>query len=743
MHNHHTGRHPALAELRSRLSAGMARLRLNQTDLAGKANLGRTTVSEALQPEGTAPSPRTVRALARALKLQEGELLELLRTATDADADSETALGRPIREWEPHDLEVHPADTALALESHTGARPLPGYVQRQHDQLLAAAVTEAAQGRSRLVVLVGTSSTGKTRACWEAVQPLAALGWRLWHPFDPTRAEAALEELHQVQPRTVVWLNEAQHYLGPPGAGERIAAAVHHLLVQAERGPVLVLATLWPKFHDAYTALPGPDDPDPHSRVRELLAGRAVTVPEAFDGQALAAATTLADQGDPLLANALTRAHTNGRLTQDLAGAPALLKRYEHASPPARALLQAAMDARRLDVGLHLPQAFLTEAATDYFDDTDYDHRPADWAEAAYAELARPVHGRQAPLSRTTPRTRHLPPTVPLQPTASTALPMSTVLRLADYLEQHGRNTRKRLCPPASFWHAAYLHLSHPEDLAGLARQAGTRHRLQWAHHLELRAAELGNTQALLTLAKRKELDGDLKVAESLARRAAEHDDIDALRYLAKLRRKAGAQEEAEFLHQQAARKAVALAGRRRTEAARERERTRSFSQHAADKGDTDLLRLVAQLEESGDLEGAHVLIRQAADRGATYGLLRLAELRERAGDPDGAETLASQAADRGATYGLLRLAELRERAGDPDGAETLAWQAADRGDDSALFRLAELRENNEDVHAAEDLYRQIASSSSEELFTRDKLFHRRWPHGLDPDGQPTSLWQR
>ncbi len=54
-------------------------------------------------------------------------------------------------------------------------RALPGYVPRQHDQMLAHAVGDVTSGRSRMVVLVGTSSTGKTRACWEAIQPLAAL----------------------------------------------------------------------------------------------------------------------------------------------------------------------------------------------------------------------------------------------------------------------------------------------------------------------------------------------------------------------------------------------------------------------------------------------------------------------------------------------------------------------------------------------------------------------------------------
>ena len=239
------------------------------------------------------------------------------------------------------------------------------------------------------------------------MQTLASQGWRLWHPFDPTRAEAALEDLHRVGPRTVVWLNEAQPYLGDQAAGERIAAAVHRLLVDEERGPVLVLGTLWPEYAAEYAALPIPDGPDPYSRVRELLSGRTLTVPDAFDSQALVEAAVLAEGGDRLLGDALTRAHTDGRVTQGLAGAPELLNRYEHASPAAKAVLEAAMDARRLGVGLHLPQAFLTDAASDYLTDTDYDQLADDWAEQAYAELAQLVHGKQAPCAAPAPAPPH------------------------------------------------------------------------------------------------------------------------------------------------------------------------------------------------------------------------------------------------------------------------------------------------------------------------------------------------
>ncbi|MFD0427076.1 helix-turn-helix transcriptional regulator [Streptomyces zhihengii] len=178
-------RSPALAELRRRLDEARARDRLDQGQLATRAGLSRGTVSKALSPRGDVPSVNTVTALARVLRLPVGELLELRR-----DAEEETSgrwgdpsgPGRPIGQWEPHDLEVHPAGPRTNTPGVGGVRALPAYVRRPHDQALADAVAAAAAGRSGIVVLVGTSSTGKTRACWQAVQPLAEKGWRLWHP---------------------------------------------------------------------------------------------------------------------------------------------------------------------------------------------------------------------------------------------------------------------------------------------------------------------------------------------------------------------------------------------------------------------------------------------------------------------------------------------------------------------------------------------------------------------------------
>ncbi|MBT2459152.1 hypothetical protein [Streptomyces sp. ISL-86] len=105
------------------------------------------------------------------------------------------------------------------------------------------------------------------------------------------------------------------------------------------------------------------------------------------------------------------------------------------------------MDARRVDVVLHLPQAFLTDAAMDYLADTDYDELTDDWAEAAYAELAKPVHGRQAaPAPSCSPTGK--PPTrlVACHPEAGNSIGRAHV-PLADYLEQHGRTNPKPTLP--------------------------------------------------------------------------------------------------------------------------------------------------------------------------------------------------------------------------------------------------------------------------------------------------------
>ena len=397
----------------------------------------------------------------------------------------------------------------FALEVHRPVQPegaapglpvLPAYVPREHDTELGRVVRAAAQGRSGIAVLVGGSSTGKTRACWEALALLRGLDppWRLWHPIDPSRADAALAELPRIGPRTVVWLNEAQFYLDvtEAGLGERVAAGLRELVRDPGRAPVLVLATLWPRFWDTLAARPA-DGADPHAQARELLAGHDITVPAAFTPAQVAG---LAGAGDVRLVLA-GKSAADGQVVQFLAGAPELLARYRNAPPAARAVIEAAMDARRLGMGAALPYAFLEAAAPGYLADNQWDALGEDWLEQALAYTAVPCKGARGPLTRIRPR-----PARPAAHGRAGQPPAGSVgtgggpgYRLADYLDQHGRAQRGSQIPPAEFWAAAAARAA-PADHAGLGDAARARGLYRDAAQLHKNAAATGNRLAVLYL---------------------------------------------------------------------------------------------------------------------------------------------------------------------------------------------------------------------------------------------------
>ena len=385
-----------------------------------------------------------------------------------------------------------------------GRPELPAYVPREHDATLAAVARAAVEGNSGIAVLVGGSSTGKTRACWEALGLLRGRkpGWRLWHPIGPSRPDAALRELPGVGPRTVVWLDGAQFYLDPPadiGLGERVATGLGELLRDPERAPVLVLATLWPQFWGDLTAHSAGSG-DPRAEARELLAGHDIPVPAAFTSAQL---QRLSQAGDARLAQAA--AAQDGQVVQFLAGAPGLLARYRDAPPAAKAVIHAAMDARRLGMGQALPQAFLAAAAPGYLAGTGWDAMGEDWLEQALANLAVPRKGVRGPLTRIRPSRARSRAPGSRSPDSDERLAVGQAdgrgaYQLADYLDQHGRADRKSQIPPAGFWAAAAGH-ALPGEQAALGDAAHARGLYRDAAQLHKNAAARGNLRAVSYLA--------------------------------------------------------------------------------------------------------------------------------------------------------------------------------------------------------------------------------------------------
>ncbi|MEU9273163.1 hypothetical protein AB0E04_48540 [Streptomyces sp. NPDC048251] len=499
---------PTLDEMASALSDADA-----EDDMV-KATPSRDTIQRIIKlPVLPARQGDVVSLVAVLTRMAGGEAEQAAQRAARLwlNARLERPLGLPIGDLDPMDLEVHRAIEVEENQHLPDVPALPAYVARPHDRQLAEAVREAARGGSRLLMLVGGSSTGKTRACWEAVQ-LLPQGWRLWHPIDPERPGAALADLSHVGPRTVVWLNESHHYLftADQAVGEQVAAGLRELLRDQARAPVLVLGTIWPEYRNNLMAEPVPGGPDPHAQARALLAGRELTVPTAFDETAMLDLSKKA-RWDPRLAFARDRAE-EGHITQYLAGAPELLSRFEAAPPGAKAVVLAAMDARRAGHGLDLPHSFLGKACEGYFTDHEWDLLAENWLEEAFAYATRPVRGARGMLTRRRPRRREPASEGPLY-------------RLADYLEQQGRQTRRTQRIPPSVWESALRHRMSGRALAPFAHSCGL---LRVAFHLQRRAAASGLDQSARHAADVLRKAGRLKEALPWYQKAADAGDAES-----------------------------------------------------------------------------------------------------------------------------------------------------------------------------------------------------------------------
>ncbi|MFE4823288.1 hypothetical protein ACFRFU_44185 [Streptomyces sp. NPDC056704] len=456
-----------------------------------------------------------------------------------APQSGQRPVGRPIAEYVDQlvldDLEVHPC---IEVGEGTQLSPLPAYVKREHDARLCAAVDAAKTGESGIVLLVGGSSTGKSRSCWEAVKTLPD-GWRLWHPIEPEPPTALTGHLEQVAPKTVVWLNEAQHYLLDQDHSAQVASGLRELLNDAGRAPVLVLGTMWREQWDALTAIPTSGiEPDPYAQARQLIKNKSIAVPDVFTADELKAAQTPA-LGDPRLSEALQRAE-QGQITQYLASAPALIERYNTAPPGAKALVEAAMDALRIGHGRALPLALLEAAAEGYLTDIQCDLLDDDWLERALAYTTRPLRGARGPLTRIRPRRAQTAPATPSY-------------RLADYLEQHGRSHRRSTRSPAPLWDALLDHVA-PTDLGVLGSAAEDRGLLHVASRFYIAAADDGDATGMRHLAGLLEQAGRTKEAIYWWQRAADGEHTRAIsEHVASMLEKEGLTAEALHWWQRAA----------------------------------------------------------------------------------------------------------------------------------------------------------------------------------------------
>ncbi len=715
---------------------------------AGWVKLWEAAVEERRQRRGGRPGRSVVDSLESQVPVR-GRFVAELRDEEAFD------------EWEVH----RPVEVTAAVPG-----VLPLYVRRAHDEVLRSVVDQAAGGASRMVVLVGESSSGKTRACWEAVAELPA-GWRLWHPLDPSPAQALANALQEgIAARTAIWLNELQQYVGDQAGAlaEQVAAGLRALLQDSTRGPVLVLGTVWPEFWSGLTAPAVPGRSSGTAQTRTLLEGKGVYVPAAFEAQELEDARRVGGH-DVRLADAL--AHTvGGRIAQYIAGAPALLERYRTAPPAARAVIGAAVDASRLGGAALVGREFLQAAAEGYLGDDDYDALGEEWLEDALAYTQQPSKGVRGLLSRVWGRP---------------GTGGRGGWRLSDYMDHIGRIERRYAAPPASFWAAVREHLPASHIVRAVGQAAEARWRDAEAAGLYQRALDLGDVKAGQELAWLWQERQRAEEARRVQEQTALAGDGEVLEGLLEPMLEQEQYRQAEQLVREAAGRGSPTAQLRLARAlmvdGEAEEATRWYAE-VARCSDPDILRAyAADLREQGDQDGARAALRSAGDR---HAMGELAALATGTVEMEAAAREAFAAGEATPLKDLAERAEVEERAADAErlygnaisvferrrrqreeGVDLIDFEAGPRslldylnpavlpmppGETWALRQLVALLDATQGQAAGDDALGQVARAGN--CWALERLLRRLRERGQDKEaqalldsevewGNPWALW--
>jgi hypothetical protein len=482
--------------------------------------LSKSTISDLLKRPTTVPTQHTMIAFLTACGLDGDTQMPWLeaweRAATAHLRRPEGAVR--VSEARPRLLGVHASiqvdsyatdlpvyvprdlDSDLRTAVTVAADDLPPYVARDLDAYLRAAVNAAAE-QGGVVLVVGGSSVGKTRALFEAVRSVVPEWWLL-HPADPDSLRAFAEEPAD---RTVVWLDEMQRYLDHAGG---LSASVARRLVIAG---VVIVATLWPGEYRTRTAPRSYGESDTYANDRELLRmAKVVRVPETLSRDERRRAEELA--ADPRIRIALNT--IDAGFTQVVAAGPALVSWWEDAADDqcyGKAVITSALDARLVGAQAPLTREFLEAAAPGYLTPAQQATAPADWLNQALRYATKRLHGAAS--------------TIAPVPAGMGQIAGYTV---ADYLHQHVLRTRRADSLPDTTWHALGKH--HRPDGPGEADRLAER--LEEYGHID---------EAIAILANREESDGGFST-DRYAMLLAERGSLEEA--VATLRRRADAGDE-------------------------------------------------------------------------------------------------------------------------------------------------------------------------------------------------------
>lgn len=605
--------------------------------------------------------------------------------------DEEPGPGRPVGQWDTSDLGVHRAIDPGENWQPDALPALPPYVLRGHDTELRNQIAQSSH--SVMAVLVGGSSTGKTRACYQAIRAVPELsGWPVVYPADGAALGRLLSQ--RTATRTVLWLNETQLYLDGEH-GPAIAARLRQLLTD-DRQRVVVIGSMWPKPWQTFTTRPERGEQDKHAQVRELLELSRVCKIDVPDDFSNATADELAElqalaAEDPRLAAALQTGGPEMKITQVLAGGLMVVDRYEHTlDDHSKALITAAMDARRLGHREPLPAPLLEQAVPGYLTALQ---RAVDeaWFSTALKDATESTRGiRAVEPNRTGP---------------GMGPPDSYVLH--DYLDQYGRRVRRGTCPPASCWDALAAHTHGADDCNTISAAAELRSLYQYTVRLATAGAEAGSADCMCRLASRFHDAGHSEEAERWVRRAIDADSGWAVGRLVTWLRSAGREDEMEPIVRGAAER-----GHGQSTA----ELIMRLQDTGRDREAEAWIERLKQAAEGGDLEAIFwwtALLRWSRDRDYEISWSQGRHYESSWSRGQDYEGWLLRAAAAGIPEAIVTMSDDGTWRSDNSAVEPVLRQAADRGDPKALDMLHSLLARKGRGPEADQMWSRAAQKGS------------------------------
>ncbi|MEV1059455.1 tetratricopeptide repeat protein [Micromonospora chalcea] len=630
-----------------------------------------------------------------------------------------------VRECDPLHLGVHRARVARG-------NAVPGYIERDVDSEISSHLSNATR-QGGLVLIIGDSTAGKSRAAYEAMQRCIP-DYRIFAPDNGSDLRSGLVSLFAATELCVLWLDDFERYLGVDGLAPSI-------LAQLRMRKLIVVATIRTERYRRLVKSFSLDE-EGNSEHRSLIAATEHVLNQAtpvFLSRRWTQAEIVraAESDDERVVDALEHTNIYG-IAEYLAAGPKLYDEWRHAwepgaNPRGAALVAAAVDCTRVGLTDPVPIRLLEEMHETYLDEAGGvllrpEALPAatEWAQRRRYGVTSLLLPGKSPDSY---RVFDYLPDAYIRSTTVRPVPDSSWSLVID----SSREDQKKLFSIAiaaeneqrtpiaeSLWRtlAESGNGAAAENLGRMLWTAGRQEEsIQW---LEV-AAGANNLEATFRLGWIYEGRKDAANAERWFTQASEAGHTHSMLHLAQLLERAGRLQEAEPWIRGAAREnedqAAATLGRILAHSGRLDE-AKLILARAGEEGDGDaLVSLGVILDELGQSDAAEEAWLRAADLGSEFGSGNLAMLYSRQNRLEEAETWYRRALEQGLPDAARRLGLFLLRQNRKAEGERYLLQAADKDDSWAYLQLGIFYFNSGRNEEAERWLRKATEADVEESF--------------------------